>query len=277
MKSIGYVSILLCFGFLALGCGETEQTSQTTTSQSSPTTSIKESERPEGIADQEDNKTLMPPDTAPKASISSEGKVEEPLAVPPATPPAAIRSVPQNVPGVEPINKNGAIAKTYTKADLSGTIIPYLMANRSSVGACQDIRYEPDFTQSSSNVYRVGENTYLAHFVCGTTAYQVLQEYYLYEQTTDAPLVTVLPITYFYTDLNGKLIEESERAIAGFSDYDPATQTISIFTKGRGLGDCGSVGFYRLKGSQLVVDRFLAKDECDGNYIEPINYPQVYP
>ena len=275
MKSISYIGILLCLGLLAVGCSGTEDTATTTTTQSSPTTTTKESERPEGIADKEENKTLTPPTgAAPKTSTSP---AEDPLAVPPATPPAAVRSVPQDVPTVNPIGGSGAIAKNFDSPDISGTIIPYLMTNKTQINACQDIRYEPDFTSSASNVYRVGENKYLAHFVCGSTAYQVLQEYYLYEKTTDAPLITVLPVTHFYTDLNGELIEESERLIAGYSEYDRQTGTLSIFTKGRGLGDCGSVGFHRLEGSQLVVQRFLAKDECDGNYIEPVNYPQVYP
>ncbi|AFY36566.1 hypothetical protein Lepto7376_0118 [[Leptolyngbya] sp. PCC 7376] len=286
MKSISYLGIALCLSLLAFGCDEAENTS-TTTDPSQPTTSVKDTERPEGIADKEENKTLTPTDITPpkvappSATKSAEGKSNDPLAVPSTTPPAAVRSVPQNVPNVNPLedkkNESVAIAQTFDNPDVSDTIIPYLIANKNQIGACQDIRYEPEFTQSASNVYRVGENQYLAHFVCGSTAYQSLQEYYLYEQTTDAPLITVLPITYLYTDLNGKLIEESERAIAGYSEYDPATQTINIFTKGRGLGDCGSLGFYRLEGSQLVVNRFLAKDECDGNYIDPINYPQVYP
>ena len=290
MKSLGYLGIALCLSLLAVGCDEPENAAPNTSS-SQPSTSVKESDRPEGLADKEGNKTLAPTDVEPPQNATSlapksddaKGASEDPLAVPPATPPAAVRSVPQNVPDVDPLAVNvpekndTAIAKTFSKSDISDQIIPYLISNKSQIGACQDIRYEEEFTATSSKAYRIDENRYLAHFVCGSTAYQVLQEYYLYEQTTDAPLITVLPISYFYTDLNGQLLEESERAIAGYSDYNANDGTLSIFTKGRGLGDCGTLGFYRLEGSQLKVDRFLAKTECDGNYIEPINYPQVYP
>ena len=291
MKSLGYLGFVLCLSLLVVGCDEPENKASNGSS-SQPNTTVKESDRPEGLADKDGTKTLAPTDIEPpKNSTSAEPKSdddkgsspEDPLAVPPATPPAAVRSVPQNVPDVDPLavnvpGSNGtAIATKYSTPDISEQIIPYLISNKNQIGACQDIRYEPDFTATSSQAYRIDENRYLAHFVCGSTAYQVLQEYYLYEQTTDAPLITILPVTYFYSDLKGNLIEESERAIAGYSDYNPNDGTISIFTKGRGLGDCGTLGFYRLDGSQLKVDRFLAKTECDGNYIEPINYPQVYP
>ena len=290
MKSLSYLGIALCLSLLAVGCDEPENGASNTSS-SQPSTSVKESERPEGLADKEGNKTLSPTDVEPPKNATSLApksddkgtSPDDPLAVPPTTPPAAVRSVPQNVPDVDPLAVNVpgddgvAIAKNYSNPDISDKVIPYLISNKSQIGACQDIRYEAEFTATSSQAYRVDENRYLAHFVCGSTAYQVLQEYYLYEQTTDAPLITILPISYFYTDLNGQLLEESERAIAGYSDYNVNDGTLSIFTKGRGLGDCGTLGFYRLDGSQLKVDRFLAKTECDGNYIEPINYPQVYP
>jgi hypothetical protein len=170
-----------------------------------------------------------------------------------------------------------AIAQNFQSTDISGTIVPYLIANRQKIGACQDTLFDPSFVNTASNTYRVGENAYLVHLACGSSAYQTIQEYYLYEKTTDEPLITSLPLTYFYPDLQGKFVKATERTIAGFSNFDFATQTIDIFTKGRGLGDCGSLGFYKLVGSELKLQRFLAKGECDGNYIDPINYPQVFP
>jgi hypothetical protein len=267
---------LLCIGLvvnmLMIGCSPANNDALETTPSPQPTTTEKNTELPEGIADQEKNKPLTT--TAPKSEelppITEEK--EEQSESPPVTPPRN-----REVPPVEPINKNGAIAKTYSSPDISGTIIPYLAVSREQLGICQDEGFDPDLSKKASEVYRVGENTYLTKFLCTMSAYQPVQEYYLYKRTNDAPIVATLPITYFYRDPNGKLIEQSERAIAGLADYDPTTQTISLYTKDRGLGDCGSLGFYQLKGDELVVTRVLAKDECDGNYVEPENYPQVYP
>lgn len=297
---IASLSMALCLGSVLVGCDEAE-TSTGNGMGEAPSTTVKETERPQSLpADTDDKTILTPPTDTPKAlSDTPEKSVDSgAIPVPTAVPPSAVESVSQGVPGVSPLERQGdatssnaspslnptialednsAIAATFQTPDLSATVIPYLVTNKVQIGACQDIRYEEELTLSSSNVYRLDESRYLAHFVCGATAYQILQEYYLYEQTNGVPLVTVLPVPYFYTDLDGQLLEDSERAIAGYSDYDASTQTINIFTKGRGLGDCGSLGFYRLEGSELVVDRFLAKDECDGTYIDPIDYPQVYP
>ncbi|MBV5260310.1 DUF1176 domain-containing protein [Synechococcus moorigangaii CMS01] len=198
-------------------------------------------------------------------------ETETPIPVP-AEPLPLTNSRPADTKGLSEDKQND-----YSSPDLSAQILPELIKNRESLQLCQDFRFEPELTEVASNVYRVGENDYLVHLVCGSTAYQLLQDYFLYQKTTGQPNLTSLPITFFDRDQNGELIEETEMTMAGYSEYDPVTKTVNIFTKARGLGDCGSLGFYRFTGTELRLDRFLMKDECDGNYIEPINYPQVYP
>ncbi|WP_099240063.1 DUF1176 domain-containing protein [Synechococcus sp. BDU 130192] len=195
---------------------------------------------------------------------------EEPIPVP-AEPLPLVNSQGADTKEVEAVDQN------YSSPDISQAIIPELMENREELGLCQEFRFESELTEAASNVYRVGEDEYLVHLVCGSTAYQLLQNYFLYRRDEDQFDLTPLPITYFYQDTDQQLIKETEVTRAGYSEYDPSSQTISIFTKGRGLGDCGSLGFYQFTGTDLSLNRFLLKDECDGNYIEPINYPQVYP
>lgn len=278
MKTALLTSLVLSFSLLISSCGQPEETTPTSISAPPQPTTEKNEALPEGAADKSDsdlvNSAAVPaaPQSPPVASKNVTKSA--PIPVPAAKPPVASR----NVPPVSGLNNNGqAIAKTFQSVDIKKTIVPYLIANKQKIGACQDTLFDPSFVTTASNTYRVGENAYLVHFACGSSAYQTLQEYYLYEKTTDEPVITSLPVTYFYTDLQGNLVKETERTMAGFSNFDPPTQTIDIFTKGRGLGDCGSLGFYQLVGSELKVQRFLAKDECDGNYIDPINYPQVYP
>jgi invasion protein IalB len=65
-------------------------------------------------------------------------------------------------------------------------------------------------------------------------------------------------------------------------DFDLATDTITSFFKGRGLGDCGS--WYRWKvtdggaGKTLVLLRETDKNDCDGNYAGgPEKWPAAWP
>ncbi|MGB2925858.1 MAG: DUF1176 domain-containing protein [Limnothrix sp.] len=285
MKSAVVTSIALALSLLVGSCDQTDETTPTSLTAPPQSTTEKSIDLPEGAADKSDSKTVnVDPVIAakpPQATVRKTPSVA-PVPVPAARIPVTTASN-RAVPSVNPLATGTtltapvAIAQTFKTKDRSQAIVPYFIANRQAIGACQDIRFEPDFVNMGSNTYRVAENTYLVHLTCASTAYQVLQEYYLYKTTANTPVVTNLPITYFYSDLQGKLIQETERTMAGYSEFDPTTKTVSIFTKGRGLGDCGSLGFYKLVGSELQLDRFLAKDECDGNYIEPIQYPQVYP
>lgn len=282
MKTALLTGLVLSFSLLISSCDQSEETTPTSISAPPQPTTEKSAELPEGDADKSDSNLVNSSTAVPAAPqsppVANKNVTKSaPIPVPAAKlPTASSRNVPP-VSGFNNENDGQAIAKTFQSVDIKGTIVPYLVANKQKIGACQDTLFDPSFANTASNTYRVGENTYLVHFACGSSAYQTLQEYYLYEKTTDEPVITSLPITYVYIDLQGDLVEETERMMAGFSNFDPSTQTIDIFTKGRGLGDCGSLGFYQLVGSELKIQRFLAKDECDGNYIDPINYPQVYP
>ncbi len=254
-KWMTWIGMAIVCTLVVSGCSNSDNALPNSDASTESTLGSNSTETPEGKGNREENSVELVP-------------------VPPVKLPAAN---PENIPEVLPVSENGAIAKNFDTPDISDRVIPYLVANRQELGACQDFVFDSELAQSASTVYRVGENAYLAHFVCGSTAYQPLQEYYFYEKTADVPVISSLSMQYLYSDAEGTLIETTERTMAGYSDFDPATQTISIFTKGRGLGDCGSLGFYRLEQTELKLDRFLAKEKCDGQYIEPIEYPQIYP
>jgi hypothetical protein len=61
------------------------------------------------------------------------------------------------------------------------------------------------------------------------------------------------------------------------TEYDPKTQTLSSFYKGRGVGDCGSVGEWQWRGPDFRMVRFFAKEKCDGKLFEPGPRWQVFP
>lgn len=47
------------------------------------------------------------------------------------------------------------------------------------------------------------------------------------------------------------------------ADYDPATKQMTSFAKGRGLGDCGSLGTWRWTGTAFALKSFFYKEHCD--------------
>jgi uncharacterized protein DUF1176 len=58
--------------------------------------------------------------------------------------------------------------------------------------------------------------------------------------------------------------------------YDPATRTLTSFTKGRGLGDCGSSARYRWREYNFMLLEFRSWETCDGTRM-PADWPVIYP
>lgn len=58
-------------------------------------------------------------------------------------------------------------------------------------------------------------------------------------------------------------------------EWDAASQRLSMFNRGRGLGDCGSIGEWRNHDGFLRLERFLYKGECDAEG-EPGAFPVIF-
>lgn len=61
------------------------------------------------------------------------------------------------------------------------------------------------------------------------------------------------------------------------ADYDPATKQMTSFAKGRGLGDCGSLGTWRWNGSAFALKSFFYKENCDGKLFAGQERWRVFP
>lgn len=57
--------------------------------------------------------------------------------------------------------------------------------------------------------------------------------------------------------------------------FDPANKEISTFDKGRGPGDCGSVGRWIWTGEDFRLEEFRYQAECDGT-VEPGAFPIIF-
>lgn len=60
------------------------------------------------------------------------------------------------------------------------------------------------------------------------------------------------------------------------SGYDPETQQLFTFSKGRGIGDCGASATYKYspRNERFVLVEQRLKEECDG---EETDWPVIFP
>ncbi|PZU96961.1 MAG: hypothetical protein DCF32_21085 [Leptolyngbya sp.] len=135
--------------------------------------------------------------------------------------------------------------------------------------------YQPEVAQAESRVYRLGDRA-LVELVCANAAYQSVYAYVAYQPDGSwQPLA----IDGFYPDETGQFVRTSESTVAGLATFDPEQEQLTVFSKARGIGDCGSLANYRWSGDELALETFLyqACSDSPGEFVEPANYPQIYP
>ncbi len=131
---------------------------------------------------------------------------------------------------------------------------------------------QSDALQKSS-FFRVGNQKYIVQIMCNLGAYQGAFEYYLL--TENAGQIQSKPLTLLKVGERGeKLVDNS---LVGYPTYNLFKKELTVFTKSRGIGDCGTFGRYQFENDRFVAKEIRVKTECDGKYIEPEKYPKVYP
>ena len=76
-------------------------------------------------------------------------------------------------------------------------------------------------------------------------------------------------------NLKGKGMERVQQLSE--ADFDPGKKTISSFHKGRGIGDCGSMGEWAWTGAEFKLQAFYFKEKCDGKPFAGGKRWQVFP
>jgi len=159
-------------------------------------------------------------------------------------------------------------------------ILAQLYAQEESLELCDDF-LDRDYSQNASQVFALNEQAYLVQVGCFLAAYQANYEFFTYTPTdadTDSGgEFTPLTLTVFNQTESGDISQAEVRNVAGLSTYSPATRSLNIFTKYRGIGDCGTLADYQLKDGKFELVKYQAKFDCDGNYVEPEEYPQIFP
>lgn len=135
--------------------------------------------------------------------------------------------------------------------------------------------YQPEVAQAESRVYRMGDRA-LVELVCANAAYQSVYAYVAYQPDGSWQ---PLSLDGFYPDETGQYVRTSEGTVGGLSTFDPEQGRLTVFSKARGIGDCGSLADYRWTGDELALETFRYQECSDSaeEFVEPADYPQIYP
>lgn len=122
---------------------------------------------------------------------------------------------------------------------------------RTAPDSCEDIE---EGSSISDSVWALVPNRMLIGLICYRGAYNSGHSYWLVE----AGKVAAARRLAFPTP-SGKLQDDLVN-----STYDPATGQLDFFSKGRGLGDCGSAGLYAWTGTAFVLASWSEMGTCRG-------------
>jgi hypothetical protein len=154
--------------------------------------------------------------------------------------------------------------------------LQYVLQNRESLGICKD-NFRPSGGKGmGSKAFKITDKKYLVQIQCFLAAYQGNFEYILWIDEAQKPRVISLEFDVFQEPKQGeKPLRITEKSIAGLPRFNVRSQTLTNFTKFRGVGDCGSSALYKLEGDRMVLQEYRAKYACDGNYVQDL--PIIYP
>ena len=125
--------------------------------------------------------------------------------------------------------------------------------------------YKEEFKLPKSQDSKVGPTLYIVG--CEMYAYNSLEKAYIVD-AYETKMVSVAEVI-----ADGSIFATSDLMGAGFN---PENNTLSTFSKGRGLGDCGQSATYTYNAeySKFALTEARDKQECDGEY--DAEWPVVY-
>ena len=127
-------------------------------------------------------------------------------------------------------------------------------------------------------VYELASGQYLVEVVCTTGAYQGYQFYSHWDETKSPPAARLLTFPSFESEDEGKPKKKTEiQEVWGLATFDAKTKSLEIHNKYRGPGDCGSLATYEFPNGTPRLKEFREKSACDGNYVEPKEWPRIFP
>jgi uncharacterized protein len=129
---------------------------------------------------------------------------------------------------------------------------------------------------SGVDVHDLGDGRRLYAVLCFQAAYQGSYVVMLQDRPDGPARLLRFPL---YDREGGKVLRSEEDGLAGSLDFNETAKTLTVFSKARGVGDCGSRVVYAFPrtGAPKVVEaraRECPKD-AGGRFVEPERWPLV--
>ena len=120
------------------------------------------------------------------------------------------------------------------------------------------------------DAYDLGGNLKLVELPCWLAAYQAGSIFVVF----DPALPERVRLLKFEQLGDKGFVREASLTMPSF---DPKTKTLRSMHKGRGLGDCGTLGTWRWTGADFKLTGFWNKENCDGRPFRAEKRWQVFP
>lgn len=131
-----------------------------------------------------------------------------------------------------------------------------------------------DESQAGMEFYQLGNRQYLVHITCYGGAYQPGFVLALYDEAKKKS--RLLRLKHYERATNGRITTYRDAEIAGFDTFNPKTKQLTVFSKSRGPGDCGSQVIYRFANGNLFVKEARAQ-ACYEDARAPVTDPERWP
>lgn len=180
------------------------------------------------------------------------------------------------ITGCQLIKNDPTLQTTEISKEVRLKILQEIYLNKDELTLCNN-DFDQSLSLNSSSVYPLSNGQYLVEILCFFGAYQGNYQYFFYQSTSLNPKIELLSFQEFIQSNTNDLIVQNNSNLGGIPDFDLNTKNLTIFRKYRGLGDCGVFARYEWRQSRFELLEYRIKDKCDGNYLQPQDYLQIYP
>ncbi len=138
-----------------------------------------------------------------------------------------------------------------------------------------------ELTDARVRFFELVPGKQLVEVGCARGAYQESLRYFLLDETVAPPQGQALALPAYELDDEDQWAPQDWQELAGEADFDAQRRTLTVFSRARGLGDCGQRGVWRFdaKIAKLVLVEFRAR-ACDDEPDKagpPEKWPRLFP
>ncbi len=118
------------------------------------------------------------------------------------------------------------------------------------------------FENAGFKFISLNNRRWLVEIITGAGAYQ---RSYVFAILDEKFPKTVKPLTFtdFYLNEHNKVIRHRTKFLSGRSSFDGSNNTLQLYYKGRGIGDCGSLTTFRVLANNTVQTLESRLRSCD--------------